>query len=98
MSAPVPILGGYHVKDTADGQHCIDVMRMLYNWRLVLAPKPPLALREHWVVDAAFCYFGHGVDAQGRERTMEQAYLNALAAAQVWDGTGEPVGYDKRAL
>lgn len=86
--------GGFHVKDTSDGRHCIDVMIQLYNWRLVLSPKLP---REHEGIDAAYCYFGHGVDAAGQPRDMGLAFLRAVAAAQVWDGVGDPVGYDKKA-
>jgi hypothetical protein len=90
-----PIRGGFHVKTRADGKACIDVLAQLYNWRIVLAPTFP---REHYLVDASFCYFGHGVDEHGVPRDMGQAFLNAVLAAEAWDGYGEPPGYDKRAL
>ena len=88
-----PITGGYHVKDA--GEHCIDVLMMMYNWRIVLSPKTPEA---HACVDAAFCYFGHGFYPDGQPRDMNQAFLRAVMAAEIWDGHGEPVGYDKRAF
>lgn len=88
---PVPILGGWHVKDVADGM-CIDVMAMLYNYRVVIGPRGHQTLVHGW------CYYGHGVDANGVPRNMVTSLVAALAAAMVWDGVGEPDGYDKRAF
>lgn len=81
-----PIDGGFHVRDCDGGHRCIDVLRMVYNWRVVRSD------RAHQGIDAAFCYFGHS------GTSMEQAFVNAVLAAQAWDGVGEPAGYDKRAL
>lgn len=89
-----PIHGGFHVKDAADGLHCIDVLQMMYGWRLVLCDKRP-GQREHWTLDGAWCYFGSGNDEYGLPRSMEQAFLNATVAALAWDGKGQPDGFDK---
>ena len=85
-----PIDGGFHVKDVGD-RFCIDVMRMAYNWRIVLSD------RRHMFIEHGWCYFGHGEDVDGRPRTMRHAYLRAVAAAMTWDGVGAPEGYDKQA-
>lgn len=90
----VPITGGYHVMDTEDGLHCIDVLTMLFGWRLVLSDKRGV-VGEHCVIDAAWCYFGSGTDEHGFVRNMEQAFLNCVLAAVAWDGVGEPQGYNK---
>jgi hypothetical protein len=90
----VPIHGGWHVKDSADGEHCIDVLQMMYGWRLVLCDKRP-GHKEHWLLDGAWCYFGSGITENGVPRSMNQAFLNAMTAALAWDGDGEPPGYDK---
>jgi hypothetical protein len=90
-----PIDGGYSVRPSADGRHRIDVLRMLYGWRLVTTPTTgPLADQ---VIDKGWCYFGHGPAASGRERTMRDAFRAAVLAAYAWDGADdtEPVGYDK---
>lgn len=87
---PVMIRGGYHVKTLPDGR-CVDVLKMLYNWRLVVSEP------THRFVASGWCYFGHGEDSEGRVRTMDSAMLAAMLAAKAWDGRGEPPGYDKRA-
>lgn len=91
---PVLIYGGYHVKNIGGGR-CIDVMRQLYNWRLVIGPSDhdPYGCYEH-----GWCYFGHGTDANGHPRDMATAFLAAIAAAEVWDGHDTPPGYDKEAF
>jgi len=93
-SDPVPIEGGYCVKRFPDGR-CVDVLRMAFNWRLVLSAADP---GPHLAMDAGWCYFGHGTTPHGIPRRMSSAFLAAMAAANVWDGTGEPPGYDKRAF
>lgn len=85
------IPGGWHIKTRDDGERCIDVMQMIYNYRIVLSYP------GHRVIEHGWCYFGHGEDADGRPRTMGAALLAAVSAALVWDGYGEPVGYDKQA-
>jgi hypothetical protein len=87
---PVIIHGGYHVKTLPDGR-CVDVLKMLYNWRVVLSEP------THQFVAHGWCYFGHGQDSEGRTRTMDSAMVAALFAAKIWDGRGEPPGYDKKA-
>lgn len=94
MSTTNPIEGGYCVKRLPDGR-CIDVLRMAFNWRVVLTAATS---EPHQLLDAGFCYFGHGETPEGVPRTMHSAFLAAMAAARVWDGTGEPPGYDKRAF
>lgn len=87
--------GGWHVKMAADGIHCIDVMRMMYGWRLMLADARP-GRKRHQVVDKAWCYFGAGTDpVTGLPRNMGQAFVNAMLAAVAWDGVGEPLGFNK---
>ena len=88
------VRGGFIVKDAADGEHRIDVMQMMYGWRLCLVPKPEEGLDAR-TIDAAWCYFGAGTDEDGYQRNMGQAFLNAVLAAQAWDGYGEPTGFNK---
>lgn len=85
---------GFHVKDSHDGRHRIEVHRMLYNWRLVTVPVAwPDSIARGW------CYYGHGINEHGRERTMSDAFVASVAAAHVWDGDDatEPAGFNKRA-
>lgn len=91
-----PIDGGFRVRLSEDGRHHLDVLRMLFNWRLVTTPTAgPLAGQ---VYDRGWCYFGHGVTDEGVERTMGAAFRAAVLAALAWDGSDdtEPNGYDKR--
>ena len=76
-----PIDGGVRIKAT-DAYH-IDVLTMLYNFRIVTTPKAaPL------VWDRGWCYFGND----------EATFVRAVLAALAWDGSddSEPAGYDKR--
>jgi hypothetical protein len=98
FAQPTPIDGGFCVKVLPGGEYCVDVRRMAFNWRLLLAPRPPLVPDPHMVFDHGWCYFGHGHDAAGQPRTMQAAYLRALAAAHSWDGVGAPEGFDKAAF
>jgi hypothetical protein len=78
-----PIDGGYRVKLSDDGRHHIDMLRMIFNWRVVTTPVDmPL------VYDRGWCYFGTG----------DQSFRKALLAALVWDGADDtaPAGYDKQ--
>jgi hypothetical protein len=90
----VPIVGGWHVKDADDGIHCIDVLQMMYGYRVVLCDARP-GSKPHWILDGAWCYFGTGRDRNDFPRNMTQALANAMLAAHAWDGYGEPAGYDK---
>lgn len=89
-----PIDGGFHVKDLEDG-HCIDVLRMLYNWRIVMSDSG-FDGTPHLGIIHAYCYFGFDQDDQGNPRTMETAFIRAVGAALAWDGTGDPANYDKK--
>ncbi|MBF6085207.1 hypothetical protein IU485_27925 [Nocardia cyriacigeorgica] len=91
-----PIEGGYCVK-RLDDQHCVDVLRMMVNWRVVETERPDDE-SPHLLISRGYCYFGHGEDAAGNSRTMASAFRAALAAAAVWDGQGDPPGFDKRAF
>lgn len=91
-----PIPGGYCVKILADGDACVDVLRMLFNWRIVVSPR--IFSEVHTTHLAGFCYFGHGNYDDGTSRSMTSAYVAALGAAWLWDGQGEPLGYDKIAF
>lgn len=82
-----PIDGGWCIKVRDDGKACIDVMMMLYSYRVVLSIHP-----GHLFIEHGWCYFGHGPG-----RSMAAAKLAAVAAAQAWDGYDAPVGFDKQA-
>lgn len=74
--------GGWRVKETPT--HWIDVIPMIFNWRVVTVPKAfPL------LVDRGWCYQGTG----------PAAFTAAVLAALAWDGSdeSEPAGYFKRA-
>lgn len=88
--------GGYHIKDRDDGRYCIDVIKMMYNWRIVRTVKD--GAPDHMFIDSGWCMFGHGVDSSGNERTMETAKRKAIMIALVWDGYGDPPLFDKKAL
>lgn len=85
--------GGYHVKDLGNGC-CIDILRMLFNYRVVLSED--YNGEPHGGIRHGFCYFGHGEDSAGQPRSMEQALLRAVLAATLWDGSGVPLDYDKQ--
>ena len=89
--------GGWCVR-RLDERRCLDVVRMLYNWRLVVTVRPadrPHDGRED--IEQAWCYYGHGTHPDGAPRTLEHAFYAAVAAAASWDGTGTPPGANKRA-
>jgi len=97
MDELTPILGGWCVK-RVDETHCVDVLKMLYNYRVVLTSHRPTDDSPHMLTEHGFCYFGHGTNNEGTPRTMFTALLAATAAAFAWDGQGEPEGYDKKAF
>lgn len=79
-----PFRGGYHVKDLDDGQ-CVDVVRMIFNWRVIRA------INNHGAYDRGWCYSGTG----------PETLLIACMAAIDWDGaddTDPGYGWIKRAL
>lgn len=72
--------GGYRIKETAT--HYIDVMPMLYNWRITTVPIAcPMTYDRGW------CYQGTGIGG----------FVPAVLAAIAWDGSDdtEPPGYFK---
>lgn len=73
--------GGYRIKETAT--HYIDVMEMIFNWRIVTTP-----IACPMVYDRGWCYQGIGL----------AGFLPAALAALAWDGSDdtEPAGYFKR--
>lgn len=79
----VPVLGGFRVKTTET--HHIDVMKMIFNWRVVMTP-----LDNPMVYDHGWCYFGTGADT----------LMRAVMAAWAWDGAENtsPSHYDKQAF
>lgn len=87
----IPIDGGWHIKDLGGGR-CVDVMKMLFNYRIVTSGNGHVFAEHGW------CYFGHGVDDHGKLRTMQTALLAAVLAAAAWNGVGSPDGYDKQAF
>lgn len=86
----IPIDGGWHIKDLGGGR-CVDVMKMLFNYRIVTSGNGHVFAEHGW------CYFGHGVD-DGKLRTMQTALVAAVLAAAAWNGVGSPDGYDKQAF
>ncbi|WP_137726377.1 hypothetical protein [Prescottella subtropica] len=91
------IAGGWCIKTSHDGTFCIDVVKMMFNYR-ILKSRISRDGSRHVECDSGYCYFGHGVDAGGHPRTMHTAYHAAMAAAIAWDGHGHPPGYDKKAF
>jgi hypothetical protein len=72
--------GGWRVKTA--GTHYLDVMRQIWNWRLVTTPlDDPLGYDRGW------CYAGTG----------PASFLAAVLAAMAWDGADgtEPEGWNK---
>jgi hypothetical protein len=75
-----PVDGGLRVKETET--HYIDVLRMIYNWRIARTPKDsPMTYDRGW------CYAGTG----------DAALWRAVLAAAAWDGADdtEPEGWSK---
>lgn len=74
--------GAWRVKETAT--HWIDVVPMIFNWRVATTPKT-----DPLTYDRAWCYQGTG----------PAAFAAAVLAAWAWDGSSgsEPAGYFKRA-
>lgn len=95
---PTPIVGGWCIKTLPDGSGCIDVLKMFFNYRLVLCRRHPGRAEHPTGYVKGYCYFGHSYDDTGPQRTMHTAMLAAMSAAAVWDGTGDPPGYDKKVL
>jgi hypothetical protein len=83
-----PIAGGFHVKDLPNGM-CVDVMRMLVNWRVV---RTDVRLHNglHLSIDRGWCYEGTGFET----------FVLAVGEALAWDGADdtEPQGWSKRAI
>lgn len=74
--------GGLRVKENHAGTHYIDVLVMLYNYRIVRTPKDrPATYDRYW------CYAGN----------TQHDLLCAVAAAYAWDGADntEPEGWNK---
>lgn len=85
---------GWCIRVVDGGDKCIDVLPMLTNFRVVLSDRE--YGRLHKTYSAGWCYFGHGVDTDGRRRTLTTAQAAAFLAAAAWDGTGAPAGADKQ--
>ncbi len=90
-----PIRGGFHFGHRDDGR-CVHIMRMLYNWRIVVVALPDECEDGGYL--HGWCYFGHGVNDSGEPRDMQTAMVAALLAARVWDGYGDPPGFDEKAF
>lgn len=84
LAGLTPIDGGWHVKDLPDGR-CVDVLTMIYNYRLVRSD------RDHSSYDRGWCYQGTG----------PATLLTTITAALAWDGadnTQPGGGWIKRAI
>lgn len=82
--ALVPIEGGFRALETET--HYVEIMRMLFNWRLVTTPKScPLTHDSGW------CYPG-GTGARALHRVIQ--------AAMEWGGdlSTEPKGWMKNVM
>lgn len=79
-----------------DDHYCIDVRQMLAGYRVLLTRRSRSG--EHVTYEHGWCYFGAGEDVRGHRRTMETARVAAFLAAQAWDGSGAPAGFDKQAV
>lgn len=81
-----PVRGGvgawYTVKLSDDGRYRIDLLEMIYNWRIAVSAADDYTC---WL--RAWCYRGKDV----------LTFLTAVKAAQEWDGLAdsEPKGYYK---
>lgn len=77
-----PIDGGFHIKPAATPGLCIDVMRMLFNWRIVRSDD-----MHAFGYDRGWCYAGTGLDT----------FLRAVGEAAAWDGADDtsPEGWIK---
>jgi hypothetical protein len=76
----VPVDGGFRVKETET--HYVDVLRMIFNWRVARTPKD-----RPWSYDRHWCFAG----------TSFTTLLRAVSAVAEWDagdGTG-PAGWSK---
>jgi hypothetical protein len=75
-----PVDGGFRVKET-DTCH-VDVLRMIYNWRIARTPKD-----RPWSYDRHWCYAG----------TTWETLIRAVRAAAEWDGADgtDPEGWSK---
>jgi hypothetical protein len=75
-----PIDGGFRVKETET--HYIDVLRMIFNWRVARSPK-----ECGWSYDRHWCFAG----------TSFVTLLRAVSAAAEWDGADDtsPAGWNK---
>ena len=74
------INGGFRVKETP--AHWVDVVRMIYNWRVARTPKAmPMTYDRHW------CFAGAGWPS----------LVAAVLAAAEWDVGDDtsPVGWNK---
>lgn len=82
MSTVETTESGIRVKVSDDGQHYIDVMTMMFNYRIVTTR---VDMPE--VYDRFWCYVGKD----------QQTLLRATAAALTWSGDDdtEPEGWDK---
>lgn len=82
MSVMEPIEGGWRVKTSDDGVHYIDIMVMMFNYRITTTRVDIPA-----VYDRFWCYVGKD----------QQTLLRTMAAAMAWSGENgtEPEGWDK---
>jgi hypothetical protein len=74
--------GGWRIKENPAGTHYVDVLHMLFNFRIVLTPKDdPSFYVRHW------CYSGNNFPS----------LMRTIAAAIAWDGglDTEPDGWNK---
>ena len=83
--SPQPIDGGWCIA-VVDEQRCIDVLSMLYNFRVVETLRSVNG--GHSFYQRGWCYQGTGT----------VAFLRVLAALKAWDGSTntEPQGWIKR--
>lgn len=77
------VIPGYQWRVKSTASHHIDILGMIYNFRIVTTPRDC-----ELVWDRGWCYFGRD----------EGTFIRAVLAAMAWDGSdeSEPLGFDKR--
>lgn len=86
LPALTPIDGGVCLGHLGRGTHCVDILDMIYNFRIVESRRFPGY--PHAFYDRGWCIAGKGTEG----------FHRALSRAMEWAGdpAGEPEGWIKR--
>ena len=79
---PIPGEPGIRIKELEN--HYVDVIPMIFNWRVVRR------LKDIDIYDRAWCFYG----------TTTASFVAACLGAYAWDGTDDtaPAGWDKNVM